>query len=82
MAQRRWYALIITENDGSWYGEFKSKRSRDDFCEKDGVWVLRNARRDWRGNFDGIREFVKASITPVPNGTVKKDADATIEFYY
>jgi len=82
MAQKYWYALIVTENDGSWYGKFNSKANRDDFCKMNGVWVIRNGHHDSRGNMTGNREFVRARITPTTASAVKSNMSKPIRFYY
>ena len=70
--QRFWYASIATENDGSWYGKFRSKRERDQFCKGDHVWVLRNAGwNNLHGGWYGVRVRVSARISPVTAAVVR-----------
>ena len=82
MAQKYWYALIVTKNDGSWYGKFTSRLNRDDFCKQSGVWVIRNGHHDSHGNVTGNREFVRARITPTTASAVMSDMSKPIRFYY
>lgn len=81
MAQRHWYALIITENDGRWYGKFTSKARRDEFCAAGGVWVMRNAHHDAYGRAAGNREFVKARIIPTTAAAVKANMGRQVQTY-
>lgn len=79
---RFWYASIVTENDGSWYGKFKTKRERDEFCEQDCVWVLRNAHHDWRGGMTGTRERVPARIFPTTAAAVRSNMSKSVHTYW
>lgn len=75
MAQRYWYAYIVTENNGSWYGRFTSKRKRDDFCNAGGVWLTRD-------NQTGAREFVKARIIPTTTNAMRANMSKSVKIYY
>lgn len=79
---RNYYARIHTD-EGDWFGKFTTKANRDDFCEQDGVWVLRNPHTDWRGNTTGLRERIPATITPTTAAEVRRNEDwLSVQTYY
>lgn len=74
------YARIRTA-EGEWFAKLGSEADRDDLCGQDGVWVLRDAGTDWRGNATGTRERIPATIVPATADEVRRDGHLPVIGY-